>query len=328
MGEKGPGRLRFWLAGVVLAATSTFLALGIVEAALRLARFEYHLSPTVQVGWPDPETIRAHYAGDADLFWVTQDYRTKLRAARRSHPNVVFMGDSCTEFGTYPDRTLAVLATEHGLAVSGVPLGVGGWSSEQGVAQLRRDVLPLHPRVIVVYFGWNDHWIAFGPTDSQLRRARRLLWMSDHLRIVQLLMKAWMGSAANKSDRPFRVPPQAYLTNLLEIARLAKDSGVLPVLVTAPSNHVAGREPEYLLHRHVTRLADVIPLHLKYVDLTKQAAREGHAVLCDAAAAFDRLPDRDRLFRSDGIHFTADGDQALADIVGGCIADGMNDTVH
>jgi hypothetical protein len=77
MGEKGPSRLRFWLAGVVLAATSTFLALGIVEAVLRLARFEYHLSPTVQVGWPDPETIRAHYAGDADLFWVTQDYRTK-----------------------------------------------------------------------------------------------------------------------------------------------------------------------------------------------------------------------------------------------------------
>jgi hypothetical protein len=59
MGVKALGRRRFRLAGAVLAAASTLLTLGIVEVVLRLARFEYHLAPTVQVGWPDPETIRA-----------------------------------------------------------------------------------------------------------------------------------------------------------------------------------------------------------------------------------------------------------------------------
>jgi lysophospholipase L1-like esterase len=307
-------------AGLLLALASIAVALGLVEVVLRLAHFEYHLMPTVQFGWPDPQTIAANYADDADLFWVTRDYRAKLRTAHRTHPDVIFLGDSCTEFGTYPARTMEALAAEGSPLRTGIHLAAGGWSSEQGLVQLQRDIVPLHPKVVVIFFGWNDHWMALGPTDPDLHLARRFLWLADHSRIAQAALKAKMGLSARGTDRPSRVPPDRYRSNLERMAAVAKDAGIAPVFVTAPSNYVAGHEPEYLLRRHVQRLSDVIPLHQQYVQLTRDAARASGGVLCDAAAAFRSMPgSRDRLFKPDAIHFTSDGDQQLAQIVSGCI---------
>ncbi len=315
-------RLRVsWKTGLLLVVGSIVVTLLLVEGGLRIARFEYHLMPAVQFGWPDPQTIQSAYTTDPDLFWVTKDYREKLRAARRAHPDVVFMGDSCTEFGTYPARTMELLAGGYGSVKSGVHLAAGGWTSEQGVAQMKRDVAPLHPKVVVVYYGWNDHWMALGPTDPELHAAHRYLWLADHLRLVQLVLKAQVALAQHAHERPNRVPPERYRSNLEEISRVARESGATPIFVTAPSNHVAGHEPEYLLRRHVQRLADVIPLHRQYIELTKAAARDSGAFLCDAVSAFAALPgSHDRFFRSDAIHFTPEGDQEVARIVSGCIA--------
>ena len=310
-----------WKTVLLLVLGSLVVTLLLVEGGLRVAGFEYSLLPAVQFGWPDPQTIQSAYATDPDLFWVTKDYREKLRAARHTHPDVVFIGDSCTEFGTYPARTMELLADQYGSLKSGVHLAAGGWTSEQGVAQMKRDVAPLHPKVVVVYYGWNDHWMALGPTDPELHAAHRYLWLADHLRLVQLVLKARVALAQRAHERPNRVPPERYRSNLEEISRLAHESGATPVFVTAPSNHVAGHEPEYLLRRHVQRLADVIPLHQQYVALTKAAARNSGGFLCDAADAFAALPgSHDRLFKADAIHFTPEGDRELARIVSGCIA--------
>jgi lysophospholipase L1-like esterase len=327
MSERPPAgsRLSTILSGLLLALVGTGVAVALLEGVLRAAGFEYHLMPTVQFGWPNPQTIHDKYTDDPDLFWVTKDYRSKLREARRTHPAVVFMGDSCTEFGTYPERTVERLRDLHASVTTGIALATGGWSSEQGLAQLQRDVIPLTPRVVVIYYGWNDHWIALGPTDPDLRLAKRYLWLAEHLRIAQAALKARVGVAGRNGARPNRVPPDRYLRNLEEMARLSHDSGIVPVLVTAPSNHVAGHEPEYLRLRHLRQLSDLVPLHQQYVDLTRRAASETGAVLCDAAAQFAALPPpHDRYFRADGIHFTSDGDQQLADIVSRCIAG----TVH
>jgi lysophospholipase L1-like esterase len=311
--------------GVSLALAGTVAALLVAEAGLRLARFEYHLAPMVQVGWPDPQTIESRYADDPDVFWVTRDYQDKLRIARRTHPAIIFMGDSCTEFGTYPAETIEQLAHAHGIAVAGIHVAAGGWTSEQGVVQFRRDILALRPHVVVVYYGWNDHWMALGPTDPDLHDARRLLWLSGHVRLVQLVLKAKMMLAAKHAEHQNRVPPERYRQNLLEIAEMAKRAGIVPVFVTAPSNHVPGHEPAYLLRRHVRSLADVVPLHQQYMQLTRDAAAAGGAVLCDAAAEFERLaPPRDRYFQADGIHFTPLGDRQLAQVVAGCIAGALH----
>jgi lysophospholipase L1-like esterase len=308
-------------AGLLLAILGAACSLLLVEGVLRITRFEYHLSPTVQVGWPDPQTIATRYVDEPDLFWVTRDYFDKLRDARRTHPAIIFMGDSCTEFGTYPAETIAELATAHGWVMTGIHLAAGGWTSEQGLAQLRRDIVPLHPRVVVVYYGWNDHWIALGLTDPELRQARRFLSLSAHSRVIQLALKVRMGLAARHASIENRVPLTRYGQNLEAIAATAKRAGIVPVFVTAPSNHITGHEPASLLRRHVRALADVVPLHTRYVQATREAANASGAVLCDAVAAFDALPPpRGQYFQKDGIHFTRAGDRQLAGIVSGCIA--------
>jgi lysophospholipase L1-like esterase len=306
--------------GLLLVFGSVVLTALLDEAALRVAGFEYHLMPAVQFGWPDPQTIHTAYTDDPDLFWVTRDYREKLRTARRTRPAIIFLGDSCTEFGTYPARTLTLLAASHGSPITGLHLAAGGWSSEQGLAQLERDVIPLHPKIVVIYYGWNDHWMALGPTDAVLRAAQRELWLSDHSRVAQLALEARVGLSMRNAERPNRVPPDRYRHNLEQMATLSRMAGIIPVFVTAPSNYVAGHEPEYLLRRHVRRLADVIPLHQQYVQLTRESAHDHGGILCDAAAEFATLPgSHDRYFKADAIHFTPDGDQELARIVSACV---------
>lgn len=309
-----------WTTGLLLSAGSLLFTLLLVEGGLRAAGFHYSLAPTVQFGWPDPQTIQTNYASDPDLFWVTRDYRDKLRQARRTHPAIIFLGDSCTEFGHYPERTLEFLQAGHSALATGLPLATGGWTSEQGLVQLKRDVLPLRPKVVVIFYGWNDHWMALGPTDPDLHLERRFLWLAGHLRIAQAALKAKIGLAERNANTPNRVPAARYLQNLEQMADLARNAGIEPVLVTAPSNYVAGHEPEYLLRRHVRRLSDVIPLHQQYVQLTRDAARNSGAVLCDAAAEIAALPgSHDEYFKEDAIHFTDRGDQEVGRIVSGCI---------
>ena len=304
----------------LVATTSVLLALLVVEIALRISGFEYRPFPIVQFGWPDPKAMGQVYRSDPDLLWVTKNYDEVIESGRREPPAVVFMGDSCTEFGTYPSKTLAVLDAERPPLKRGIKVGVGGWTVVQGSWQLDRDVLPLHPRVVTIYYGWNDHWLALGPPDNEIRRDRVLTWLSDHLRIVQLLAKVRIGLGGPVSGRPNRVDLATYESTLVSMVRRIHAAGARAVLITAGSNHIAGAEPEYLKLRHLRRLEDLIPVHRAYVEATRRAAASSGATLCDAAAHFASEPDQRRLlFRRDGIHLTELGDKELARMVATCI---------
>jgi lysophospholipase L1-like esterase len=306
-----------------LAGALTFgmlLALGVTEAGLRIAGFEFHPFPVVQFGWPEPAPLQQFYESDPDLLWVTRNYREVLELARQHRPAVVFMGDSCTQFGTYPSKTLQLLAAAHPSLGRGIKVGVAGWSVVQGNWQLTRDVLPLHPHVVTIYYGWNDHWIALGPPDAEIRRARVLTWLADHLRIVQLLGKVREGLAGSTSERPNRVDLATYETTLVRMVMAVHETGAQAVLITAASNHTPGAEPDYLRKRHLRRLQDLVPMHQAYVEATRRAAAATGAVLCDAAADFAALPPpHGRFFRRDGIHLTEAGDRELARLLAGCI---------
>ena len=172
---------------------------------------------------------------------------------------------------------------------------------------------------MTIYFGWNDHWVALGPTDPQLTLVRRFQWAGDHIRLLQLLLKARMGASEPIAARPNRVPIERYRANLDAMVREARAAGIRPVLITAPSNHVRGHEPPRLQLRHVRSLDEVIPLHAAYLDVTRQVAGETGATLCDAAAAFARLEPGDPYFEKDGIHLTPRGDEQLATLLANCI---------
>lgn len=309
---------------IALAIGGGLLALSVAEATLRMARYHFDFVPSLQFGWPDPVALRDAYLPDPDLIWVTRNYRDTLRAARRSHPGIVFMGDSCTEFGAYPVQTLATLEARHTALSTGVNVGVGGWTSEQGLAQLRRDIIPLHPRIVTIYYGWNDHWKALGLTDPEIARAHRMRSLAEHLRLAQLWLQLRASFAAKRTPPPNRVPVKEYEANLRTMATEARAAGVIAMFVTAPSNHVVGREPTYLAKRHVRNLAEVVPLHTEYAQATRAAAGATGAAICDAASAFaDLAAPRDRYFQKDGIHLTDAGDQEMARVLSACLIAAM-----
>jgi hypothetical protein len=102
----------------------------------------------------------------------------------------------------------------------------------------------------------------------------------------------------------------------------SRAAGVVPVLVTAPTNHRRGREPAYLSERWLPDLAELVPLHRRYVARVREVARARGAVLCDLAAHFDGIADvavPARWFLLDGIHLTERGEREAAAFLERCL---------
>jgi lysophospholipase L1-like esterase len=311
------------MAILLLTGFGMILGVGAAEALLRIVGFHFDTFPIVQFGWPEPHVIDQHFVADRELFWVPRDYAAVLANARKDPPDITFLGDSCTEFGTWPEATIMTLRAR-AKAHRGLKLAVAGWSSVQGLAQFRRDVLPLRPRVATVYFGWNDHWAALGVPDKDARPSRATFWLSQHSRLAQAVAKARAGLIHLDGNSPVRVDLATYQSDLETIAREGGAAGIQVVLITAPSGHQAGQEPTYLAKRHIANLHDLIPLHQRYVDATRRSARATGAFLCDAAAGFSGLPAPvTRYFIRDGIHFSPAGNRAMAALVTQCVEEAL-----
>jgi lysophospholipase L1-like esterase len=93
-------------------------------------------------------------------------YRTAPFATARA-PGVIriaCLGDSSTfgmnveEADAYPSRLARLLDRDHPGRFEVLNLGVPGYSSRQGLEQLRREVLALDPDVVIFAFGTNDRW--------------------------------------------------------------------------------------------------------------------------------------------------------------------------
>ena len=310
---------------LLTALLGLLLATGTAELALRLIHFEFQLYPAqIQFGYPDPVTMQRLYQPDKDLFWVTHDYANRVAANAGQHPSLVFMGCSCTQFGVY-DRFVA----EHLRAqcpqdkLTFVNMGIGGWTSYQGLQQLRRDVLPMHPRIITIYYGWNDHWCTFGAEDQEIatfhsRHPILLNKTMSRLRVVQLINKLLFSKVmSGKTYSQQRVPLADFRANLRAMVRLARAQGITPVLLTAPSSHQAGKEPAYLAERWLKDLHELVPLHNAYVQTVRDVAAAEHVDLVDLFTLFEGLPpaELDASFQRDGIHLTETGDRHIAQFI-------------
>lgn len=307
---------------LALGLVSALVTLLLGELALRAVGFTFHVYPEkVQFGWP-PSIGGEHdpYERDADLLWVPHDYHARLARARQDPPRLVLLGDSCTEFGTYAEALMRRFRRRAGADWSALKLGVGGWTTYQGLAALERDVLPLRPDVVTFYFGWNDHWKGFGIEDRDIRG---LPFMDDpklqRMRLAQLVQKATIALRGKNYARQ-RVRLDDFRANLTRMVNDCRKTGATGVLITAPSSHVVGHEPDYLKGRMLDDLAQLVPLHRAYADAVRQvAAREG-APLCDLLADFDALSPEERTasFGGDGIHLTRAGSERAAEMLWRC----------
>jgi lysophospholipase L1-like esterase len=320
-------RSRFVAFAAVTVVIGTAAALLIAEVGLRIIRFEFGLYPTtVQFGWPDPVTLERRYSVDRDLLWVPRDYDVTLATWVGQTPNVVHMGDSCTEFGRY-DEQLAALVAEGNpkTAYTFVNLGVGGWSSYQGAAQMRRDVIRIKPAITTIYYGWNDHWRSYGVEDRHIgefvREYPSWMLLLSRSRVMQLVMRAMFThrrrAIESGTGSPERVSLADFAANLSSIVAVARSHGIVPVLMTAPTSHEVGNEPDYLVPRWLDDIDRLVPLHRSYVEVVREVAHDHAVLLVDLHAEFQAMAPEERaaFFNDDGIHLTEAGNARIAEIM-------------
>ena len=313
---------------IAFATLATIVFVGLSELTLRTLGFRFQTrSPEVMV---NGRTV-------APMFRHTEAYNwepiplegpfnedgfigPRLRKARTSGVyRIAAIGDSCTQFGDppYPAVLRELLVESMDQSVEVLNAGVTGYSTEQGLRRLGRDVLPYRPDVLTIYFGWNDHWMTNKLTDAEIavEDAQSWQWV-DYLgwsRIVQAGLygahifherQSW---ALNTKPAVLRVPLDQYQDNLRRIIAWARQAGAQPVLITAPTDATTETPSVGFAYRASMRGSGYDSpraLHDAYVEATRFVADETGTSLVDAAAALDL---RDGLFMNDHIHLTQRG---------------------
>jgi len=163
-----------------------------------------------------------------------------------------------------------------------------------------------------VFFGWNDHWAAYGRIDSEkvLRppgRAASAIYESS--RLVQAL--AWLAGRARGAGRPLdspRVLPEQYRENLSAIAALFAGRKIPVVFITAPTAFYRLGVPQKLIDDRFAKSGeDAIRLHKEYNEITRAVAAKSGALVLDLETEFEASKDSGAWFLKDGIHFSPEG---------------------
>ncbi|MBI3736173.1 hypothetical protein HY256_06635 [Candidatus Sumerlaeota bacterium] len=326
--RRGISKKRRILFGVFIAGFICFFSLAAAESVLRLIHFTFKLYPTtIEFGFPDAKSLESGFKDDHDLIYVPKNYDDKLTSARLTRPELICMGCSCTEYSNYPDLVSQLFEQKYpSRKLSVLNAGTAGWSTYQGAVQLKRDIVPLHPKAVTIYYGWNDHWMGIGIEDkmaARLRRAGKL--RLDRSRLYQLFTKAYFGLMhKTHEESPNRVSEDDFRANLTTMVRTARQDGIIPILLTAPTPYEEGAEPEYLKVRHIRNIDELLPTHRRYEDIVRQVAKSEKAPLCDLAQYFDDLRKEQeiyRFFKADGIHLSEAGSHKIAELILQCLED-------
>jgi lysophospholipase L1-like esterase len=290
------------------------------EMGLRCAGFRFEGAGTILFGIFRPAgTIEA--IRDPELFWTLPPEVEGVNSHGFLGPEfripkprgvfrVVFFGDSCTQQG-FPrlvERRLNAAGGENA-AFEAVNLGVAGYSSYQGreVARIWTDAL--EPDVGVVYFGWNDHWQAYGQTDAQ--RGSRVNRLATRLLLTFRTFQFLARIAGPGRPEPLgrqRVGLDEYRRNLEAIGEAVERAGGRVLLLTAPSSHRRRGVPSELVSQgFATDAEEVLSLHQRYNDVVRSLAKQRGWLLLDLERDVQNLVQLDRIFMRDGIHFTPPG---------------------
>ncbi len=299
-------KIKKLIQGSFLLIVSIILTFAALEAMLYVVGEGLSIYPErVQFGFPNPASLAPEYESDPDLIWVPAEYERRLAV---QVPFIVFMGDSCIQISDIPARFASQMN------VSFINAGVVGYTSYQGLIQLVRDIAPLKPKIITFYYRWNDHWQGFGMSDRQV--VSMIHQPLAKYRLGQLILKA-----VSKRSDTLRVPIDEFKENLQNMICYTRSRNITPVLITAPTTHREGYEPEYLSERWMSNLSQLVSIHNEYADAVRSVAASTVTVLCDAKAEFEKLSFEKRasLMLEDGIHFTPAGNQYMVNLLESCL---------
>ena len=287
-----------------------------LEAALHLAHFHYSRNLSyMQFGYPNQ--VELHQVFELDpllLFRMKPGYDFKLgfgplnrsgfrgRDFEKAKPagtiRIACLGDSVT-FGTaegaYPQMLEEILNSSGTGRFEVMDFGVPGYTSFQGKVLLKEVLADYHPDWVVVFYGWNDHWLAqgFPDADQKIKPETALTKVRNQLarlRTYQLLNKLTAKFTAHfgkKGQKIFRVPPDQYEQNLAGIIELCRASGAQAALTTAPAGFGITVLPDYLTYLGFAKKDENIEqLHASYNRIASRVAAEKNVPLVDLDLIF------------------------------------------
>jgi lysophospholipase L1-like esterase len=251
---------------------------------------------------------------NSDHLRSEQSYRS-LGPKQPGMIRIVCLGDSVT-FGyrvpvVWPDKPTEydpewlpypmllekeLRAANPGRNIEVIAMAVPGYSSNQGLVWLRRDIDKLQPDLLTVSFGWNDASFSDVPDREAFRTswpAVGVRWLVDHSQAFAHATRWLRAREARKREteqtqpqqrrRPVpRVPQQEHLNNMLAIVNLARQRGTSVIVIAAPYRDHSSEAPEAdLMLQYRVALGSTMKQHgvpfLEIRELTEEAypANEG-----------------------------------------------------
>jgi len=319
-----------WLTGLALLISTVNLIVISPELLLRAVDFQYTSKVSYGGLRPDRQML---FEPDRDLMWKfptdqpgvnslgfrdTEVRIPKPPGVRR----ILFLGDSCTDqdFAGYVEQLLNDHSAGDSLHYECVVMAVPGYSSYQGRIVAEKYGRMIQADVAFVYFGWNDHWLAYGGTDAEMGKSRMASLLRDvscHSRLTQLAIKVSSMITDNSQGivEQVRVPISEFRENLRAIDSVFSASGTRVIFVTAPSGHYRSGVPTYLIEqRFAPSEAFVLSKHREYCSIVRTVSARTFGGLLDLEKEFKALYNPD-LFMNDGIHFTDSGLRVVAAMI-------------
>jgi lysophospholipase L1-like esterase len=297
---------------LIFSALIIGLALGGLEGGLRLVGYRFNPYRQFMLGVAG----EAEAEFDQTLFWRPArppDLDLERRPAGKS--GVLVLSDSVGVQSNYPDllrRALKNRLKSHGVVVHNA--NVTGYTSFQGLRLLEQRVAAARPDVVVVNFGFNDHWNSGNkktdkeqppPSNTLSRwvgRSRLLGLVASQL--LRFRSDQYQAFPLSSLGEHCRVPLDDYDQNLRRFVALSGQHGFRLLLMTSP----------FLQHKPKPG-ENWIPLHQSYNDIVRAVCKARPEVLClDMVEALRHQPAlwQEANGAKDPVHFNEQGGKLVA----------------
>jgi lysophospholipase L1-like esterase len=305
-----------WLLSIALLNTLILTP----EVVLRLSQFHYESG--IQFAFP---RSFQKFVEDEDLFWVLpagqpgvnslgfpgDEIETPKPADRC---RILFLGDSVPMQG-YPEVVEALLNQQQlAVPVESISLAMSGYSSYQGRVLIDKYGAMVDPDLVVVSYGWNDHWLAYGMIDSQkeidLTERSQLdqsfIIVYNNFRLLQWLRYIFIPLLGGEVPLvEVRVPLNEYVANLTYIGNFFAVDNIPVLFIIPPTTHPVFGVPDYLFEDgFAADKESVIRLHRAYNETLREVVVANQWLVLDMATEFEDRPDLSEIFIFDGIHLT------------------------
>jgi len=300
------------------------------EIYLKYKGFRYE--PDIEFGYPRPYQLSADER-DERLFWTFPRSRPGVNSygfegAEPASPKpagryrILFLGNSCTCDGLPAMAELILRETNP--AIECLNFAAPGYSSYQGKVLARSYLKALDPDLLVVSYGWNDRWLAYGEPDADKRmtsghggRGNLLRGLYYRWRLLQVCRKALAPILGETKPLDVcRVPIDQFRENLEAIGSEADTLGIPVIFATEPSSHPSLGVPDDVVTSTYAKSKEAsLALFKEYNDAVRSVARErGTWHLIDLDLAMSPRSDVRELFAKDGMRYSRPGMAVVGDI--------------